>query len=174
MNLPCRPLWALDDLLRDAVLGVCLPPETVRAAITAGGLPEGTVVPDDYTLHTAVVAHCSQANTLSCALQRLLEGRHAAIAERFAREAGDDAERLMALWRSAAAGGGCAAALWACATHPLCDDRLACTLRGDLQVLQFYDDAVGVPPGAPLSGYRGLAAQAARRGPPRSRGCTAG
>ena len=179
---PCRPLWALDDLLRDVVLGTCLPPGTVRDAIAAGGLPEGTVVPDDHTLHMAVVARCSQANALSRALQRLLEGCHAAMAQRFAREAGD-AARLLELWRRTAFAGGPASALWACATHPLCDDALAGEVRRDLLLLQLRApdegrqghavEGVHAPRRAPVSGRRGHAARPGRRGPPRSPRCTA-
>jgi hypothetical protein len=74
---------------------------------------------DDYEVHVAAVAECSERNALSELLQQDLDRRHAPLIQQF-RQA-KTLEALAQMWKSTVERGNAAGAMWVALTHPRCD-----------------------------------------------------
>lgn len=127
-----RRLWDLPAHAHCPVVGVCLSLAALhRVADKALG---GEVLAGDYELHSGAVQECGGRGTLSEALQRELDRRHALALKRTA--AVKEVDGLRRWWGDAVHGDDLAGALWATLTHPRCDDALEEQVLHDVHMRQ--------------------------------------
>lgn len=127
-----RRLWDLPAHAHCPVIGVCLSlPVLRRVADKALG---GNVLASDYELHAGAVQECSRRDSLSEALQRELDRRHALALQRS--HPVKDTEALRLWWCEGLRGDDLAGALWATLTHPRCDEDLEEQVLHDVHMRQ--------------------------------------
>lgn len=127
-----RRLWDLPAHAHCPVVGVCLSLGALRRV--ADKALGGDVLAGDYELHSGAVQECGVRGTLSEALQRELDRRHALALKRTG--ALKEADSLRQWWRDAVQGDDLAGALWATLTHPRCDDALEEQVLHDVHMRQ--------------------------------------
>jgi hypothetical protein len=127
-----RRLWGLPPQAHCPVVGVCLSLATLRRV--ADKALGGEVLAGDYELHSGAVQECSHRGTLSEALQRELDRRHALALKRTGTL--KDSDGLRRWWRDAVQGDDLAGALWATLTHPRCDEPLEEQVLHDVHMRQ--------------------------------------
>ena len=127
-----RRLWDLPAHAHCPVVGVCLSLATLRRV--ADKALGGEVLAGDYELHAGAVQECSRRGSLSEALQRELDRRHALALQRSA--AVKDVEALRRWWTDGLRGDDLAGALWATLTHPRCDEDLEEQVLHDVHMRQ--------------------------------------
>jgi hypothetical protein len=147
-----RRLWELGSHAHCPVIGVCLPLERVRVLAKKLLVLQGDE--DDYTLHCSLVTAAARRNVVAEALQKDLQQRFALDLRAAARARCRDS--LMAWWRSRAAEGEVAGALWATLTHARCDEWLEMRVLGQVHMLQHQ---VGAAQRVDLARHRELAAE---------------
>lgn len=126
-----RRLWELDAHAHCPVVGLCLPVTVMRRVMQrhASELPA-----DDYQLHCEVVGLTRHRNTVSEALQRELDTRHALALQVAARL--KCTPSLLAWWQAQRPGPQMASALWAVLTHARCTAELEATALGHVHMQQ--------------------------------------
>ncbi len=127
-----RRLWDLPAQAHCPVVGVCLSLAALRRV--ADKALGGEVLAGDYELHSGAVQECGHRGTLSEALQRELDRRHALALKRTA--ALKDGDALQRWWHDAVQGDDLAGALWATLTHPRCGDALEEQVLHDVHMRQ--------------------------------------
>lgn len=127
-----RPLWELPAECHEALIGCHWRPAALRQL--SDRLFGGRSVLDDAALLAAAVAQCASRNTLSQALRRELDRRHAEVLRRTSTLA--DATALAAAWAEALRDGDVPAALWATLGDVRCDEALRLRVLQDLWLLQ--------------------------------------
>ena len=127
-----RKLWELPHAYHCALIGTCLPVPEMRKLAPHSGYDVSKMT--DYSLHTVVVGYCEERGTLTEAIGRFLDKRHARTIARFA--PAKSAAEVAFAWREAlAAGEDIPGALWAAWTHPATDDELGREIHGDIHML---------------------------------------
>lgn len=147
-----RRLWELGSHAHCPVVGVCLPLERVRQLAKRLLVLQGDE--DDYALHCSLVTAAARRNALAEVVQRDLDRRFALDLRQAAQARCRDA--LTAWWRSRAAAGEIAGALWATLTHARCDEWLEMRVLGQVHMLQHQ---VGAAQRVDLARHRELAAE---------------
>lgn len=127
-----RRLWDLPAHAHCPVVGVCLSLATLRRV--ADKALGGEVLAGDYELHSGAVQECSHRGSLSEALQRELDRRHALALQRSSTV--KDTDALARWWADGLHGDDLAGALWATLTHPRCDDALEEQVLHDVHMRQ--------------------------------------
>jgi len=128
-----RKLWQVPEHLHCLVMGTCLSIDQVRRLATRAGFENDAL--SDYDIHHACVhAAKDRHHSLSIALQRACEARHARYVRRFARER--DRQALRALWAAHRDDGDIAGPLWALVTHASRDEELILEVFGEVHMLQ--------------------------------------
>jgi hypothetical protein len=147
-----RRLWELGSHAHCPVIGVCVPLERVRVLAKKLLVLQGDE--DDYTLHCSLVTAAARRNAVAEALQKDLEQRFTLDI----RSAGQAKcrESLMTWWRSRAAQGEIAGALWATLTHARCDEWLEMRVLGQVHMLQHQ---VGAAQRVDMARHRELLAE---------------
>jgi len=147
-----RRLWELGTHAHCPVVGVCLPLERMRQLAKKLLVLQGDE--DDYTLHCSLVTASARRNALAEALQKDLEQRFTLDVRQAAQAKCRDS--LTAWWRSRAAEGEIAGALWATLTHARCDEWLEMRVLGQVHMLQHQ---VGAAQRVNMARHRELAAE---------------
>lgn len=147
-----RRIWELGSHSHCPVVGVCMPLERVRVLARKLLVLQGDE--DDYTLHCSLVTAAARRNAVSEALQKDLEARFALDLRQAAQAKCRDS--LMAWWRTRAAQGEIAGALWATLTHARCDEWLEMRVLGQVHMLQHQ---VGAAQRVDMARHRELSAE---------------
>jgi hypothetical protein len=126
-----RRLWELDAHAHCPVVGLCLPVAVMRRVMQR----HATELPtDDYQLHCEVVGLTRRRNTVSEALQRELDTRHALALQAAARL--KCTASLQTWWQAQRQGPQMASALWASLTHARCTPELEAAALGHVHMQQ--------------------------------------
>jgi len=113
-----RKLWEVHPKHHCVLIGAAFDPRELRRMFLRSEF-EINECAGDYELHSSAVHYAGNPNAVSRLAHRLLDERYRGAINR-CRNA-DCAERLVFLWREAAAHGDPIAMYWAALTHPLCD-----------------------------------------------------
>lgn len=125
-------MWDLPGACHEALLACHWRPAELRRLTDR--LYGGRSKLDDPALLAAAVAQCASRNSLSMALQRALDRRHAEALRLGA--ARPDAAAMAAAWAEALHDGDVPAALWVTLSDARCDDALCARVLQDLWTLQ--------------------------------------
>ena len=127
-----RRLWDLPHQCHCPVVGVCFPLTTLRQLVNKA--LGGKAIADDYEVHVAAVAECTQRNRLSELLQKELESRYARTVQAF--RVAKDTKTVADMWADAVKKGDVSGAFWATLTHPRCDEILQEVVLRDMHMVQ--------------------------------------
>ena len=128
-----RKLWEIPHKFHCPVIGVCFDCDELRRLMTkVMHLPKDA---SDFLLHTTAVGCCEERSRLADVLQKTLEKRYQLTLRQYATIKTDSELRLA--WRAACQENkNIPAVLWACWTHPACDERLEQDIYGDIHMIQ--------------------------------------
>ncbi len=151
-----RKLWEIPHKFHCPVIGVCFGVGELRKLMgKVMHFPRDT---SDFVLHTTAVGACEERSQLGELLQKDMERRFQQTIRRFS--AAKTGAALHALWREATGGGNeIPGALWACWTHPACDEQLEQEVYGDIHMIQHQ---VGTGARADLTTLKRLGAENSR------------
>lgn len=127
-----RRLWEIDHKHHCLVIGVCFEVRELRQLV--GRLVKVPGVISDFELHRCTVQACQVRGQISELLHKTLEKRYQLSISQF-RPLHTPTE-LAIRWRTAAASGDIANALWTILTHPHCNEALSDAIYGELHMLQ--------------------------------------
>ncbi len=120
---------SMDPHLHCSVIGTCLSTAELRKAMARFIVVEGA---SDLDVHHEAVRLAQRAD-IAHALNKLLDRKHDAIVQRFARVR--DPARLATLWQEAVSSGEVPGAYWAVLTHRRADSDLRQQVFGDVHML---------------------------------------
>ncbi len=148
-----RKLWDIPHKFHCPVIGVCFGVGELRRLMAkVMHFPRDT---SDFVLHTTAVGACEERSQLGELLQKDMERRFQQTIRRFT--AAKTGAALNALWREATGSGSeIPGALWACWTHPACDEQLEQEIYGDIHMIQHQ---VGTGTRADLTTLKRLGAE---------------
>ena len=128
-----RKLWDIPHKFHCPLIGVCFDCDELRRLMTkVMHLPRDA---SDFLLHTTAVGCCSERSSLAEVLQKSLEKRCQLTLRQYA-AIKTDCELRMA-WRAACRENkDIPAVLWACWSHPSCNERLEQEIYGDIHMIQ--------------------------------------
>ena len=123
-------LGDLDPHLHCSVIGTCLSTAELRKLMARFVFVRDS---SDLEVHHEAVSHASQGGPITKALQKLLDQRHEAVVQRFARA--HDAAAIASLWDDALRQGEIPGAYWAVLTHREVTPALRQRVFGDVHML---------------------------------------
>lgn len=130
---PRLKLGDLDKNWYCTIIGSCLSLGELRTLASRLGVRFNKPAPSDYEVHTGMIRLAAQERSVSKALTKLLDRKHAVVLSRF-RRAGDTAA-LETLWHEAVERGEVAGACWAVMSHPATTDDLRSLVFGEIHML---------------------------------------
>jgi hypothetical protein len=128
-----RKLWEIPHKFHCPVIGVCFDCDELRRLMTKiMHLPRDAA---DFLVHTTAVGCCGERSRLAEVLQKTLEKRYQLVLRQCAAIKTDSELRLA--WRAACKENkNIPAVLWACWSHPACDEPLEQEIYGDIHMIQ--------------------------------------
>lgn len=128
-----RKLWDIPHKFHCPLIGVCFDCDELRRLMNkVMHLPKDA---SDFLLHTTAVGNCEDRSRLAEILHKTLEKRCQLTVRQFA--AIKTAADLETAWRAACKEhNNIPAVLWACWTHPACDEALEQKIYGDIHMIQ--------------------------------------